>query len=99
MIRRQVIFSPEAKQDLLDIGDWIAERAGIEIALRYIDRMEKFCAGLELSSERGRRRNEVRPGLRVVGFERRIAVAFSVTSTEVIILRLHYGGRDWEAPP
>jgi len=34
--------------------------------------------------------------LRVVGFERRIAIAFIVSSTEVTILRFYYGGRNWD---
>ena len=33
---------------------------------------------------------------RTVGFERRITVAFTVTDDSVVILRLFYGGRDWE---
>jgi hypothetical protein len=36
-----------------------------------------FCERLEHGSERRTRRDDVRPGLRVVGFERRIAVAFN----------------------
>ncbi len=99
MKRRQVIFSPEAREDLLLLGDWIAERAGAEVALRYLERIEGFCVGLELSSERGHRRDDVRPGLRIVGFGRRIAIAFTLTPTEVTILRLHYGGRNWDAAP
>ena len=38
-----------------------------------------------------------RPGLRIVGFERRVTIAFSVDEGTVTILRLFYGGQDWEA--
>jgi hypothetical protein len=38
------------------------------------------------------------PVLRVVGFERRVAIAFTVTPTEVTILRFYYGGQNWGAP-
>ena len=41
------------------------------------------------------RRDDLRPGLRVVGFERRIAVAFIVEPERVVILRLFYGGANW----
>ncbi len=34
-------------------------------------------------------------GLRIVGFERRVTVAFTVSEDRVTILRLFYGGRDW----
>ena len=95
MKRREIVFSPEARHDLLQIYDWIAERAGDDIALGYIERLEAFCRSRALSPLRGRRRDDVRPGLRVVGFQRRIAVAFTVEANVVVILGLYYGGRNW----
>jgi toxin ParE1/3/4 len=41
-------------------------------------------------------RDDIRPGLRIVGFERRVTIAFSVDDGRVTILRVFYGGRDWE---
>ena len=35
MKRRAVTFTPQARDDLFGICDWIAERAGIEVALNY----------------------------------------------------------------
>jgi toxin ParE1/3/4 len=93
--RRTVVFAPEARRDLLDLGDWIAEHAGAETALKYIGRLEAFCMGFEFASERGYRRDDIRPGLRVTGFGRRIAIALIVSDTEVTILRLFYGGQNW----
>ncbi len=96
MRRRDVIFSPEARNDLLNLYDRIAAKAGPEIAIGYIERIEAFCHGFDLASERGQLRGDIRPGLRIVGFERRITIAFSVDEERVTILRLFYGGRDWE---
>lgn len=45
---------------------------------------------------RGHHRNDIRPGLRIVGFERRVTIAFCVDESAVTILRVFYGGRDWE---
>ena len=56
-----------------------------------------YCADFEASAERGQRRDDLRPGLRVVGFERRIASAFTVSATEVTVLRFYYGGQNWGA--
>ena len=56
-----------------------------------------YCNGFEFAGERGQRRDDLRPGLRVVGFERRIAIAFVVSDSEVTILRLYYGGQNWVA--
>jgi toxin ParE1/3/4 len=92
---RIVVFAPEARRDLLEPGDWIAERAGVETALSYIGRLEAFCLGFEFASERGYRRDDIRPGLRITGFGKRITIALVVTDTEVTILRLFYGGRNW----
>jgi toxin ParE1/3/4 len=97
--RRTVAFAPEARSDLLRLGDWIAERAGIGVALNYIERLEAYCASFETASERGQRRDDIRAGLRIVGFERRMAIAFIVSATEVTILRLYYGGQNWTGVP
>ena len=43
--------------------------------------------------EQGSRRDDIRPGLRLVGFERRTEIAFHVTPSAVIIDRIFHGGR------
>jgi len=49
-----------------------------------------------VSPERGIRRDDLRRGLRILGFERRAVIAFLVTADTVTILRVLYGGRDLE---
>lgn len=46
--------------------------------------------------ERGTLRDDLRPSLRVIGFERRAAIAFRVSAETVAILRILYGGRNLE---
>ena len=92
-----VEFAPEAIEDLKRLYDWIADAASPTVALAYVTRIETFCRGLAFSPERGHRRDDIRPGLRILGFERRITVAFTVSAERVTILRLFYGGRNWEA--
>jgi toxin ParE1/3/4 len=94
--RRTVIFSPEARDDLLKIYDWIADAASPAIAICYVECLETWCLGLDLASERGHRRDDVRSGMRIIGFERRATVAFAVEEDRVTILRLFHGGQDWE---
>ncbi|MDJ0825051.1 MAG: type II toxin-antitoxin system RelE/ParE family toxin [Rhodobacter sp.] len=98
MKERQVAFAPEARDDLFAIYDWITERAGPEVALGYVARLEAFCLNLSIGSERGSLRDDVRTGLRVIGFERRVNVAFVVEETRVVVLRLFAGGRNWDSP-
>lgn len=47
--------------------------------------------------ERGVRREDLRPGLRIVGFEKRVAIAFHLTADMVVIDRVLYGRRYLEA--
>lgn len=97
MKRRAVIIAPEARDDLVHLYDWIADAASPVIALGYIDRIEKHLNGFDVASERRARRDDVRPGLRVTGFERRVAIAFTADADRVTILRILYGGQGWEA--
>jgi toxin ParE1/3/4 len=46
---------------------------------------------------RGQKRDDLLPGLRTIGFERRITIAFVVTADIVLIEGVFYGGQDFEA--
>lgn len=96
MKARRVQFSPETRQDLFQLFDWIATASSVLVAARYAERLEKTCLALNLAAERGHRRDDVRPGLRIMGFERRVTIAFEVSPDTVTILRLFYGGQNWE---
>lgn len=97
MTPRNVVLSPEARDDLNGIYDWIANARGPVVAKGYTDRIEDFCASLDMGAERGTARDDLRPGIRVVGFEGRVAIVFAVLEQTVEVLRISYGGRDWEA--
>lgn len=95
MTARLIVISPEAKADLFDLYDWIADAASPETAAAYLDRVVAFLGGFDVAPERGTLRDDIRPGLRTVGFERRLTVAFTVSLSQVTILRVFYGGRNW----
>jgi len=97
LIRRRVTFGPEADADLQAIFDRIADDASPSIAWRYMGRLRRWLDGFDLASERGTRRDDIRAGVRIVGFERRLTVTFMVSETEVTILRVFYAGQDWQA--
>lgn len=97
MKRRVVSYTEDAAVDLDWIYDAVAEASGsIVTASRYEQRIRAFCDNLDLASERSQRRDDIRPGLRVVGFERRVSIAFDVGEESVTVLRIFYGGADWE---
>lgn len=90
----RVFFSPEARQDLFNLYSYIEANTGAGRALAYIDRIESYCLGFSTLPERGTRRDDIRPGLRLIGFERRVAIAFHVMADAVVIDRILYGCRD-----
>jgi plasmid stabilization system protein ParE len=45
----------------------------------------------------GLAKDDLRPGLRTVGFRRRAVIAFAVHESAVEIHGVYYGGRDYEA--
>lgn len=96
MKQRDIIFAPEARADLLAVYEWISVKASPDAALAYIERIETYCNGFDLASERGHARDDIRTGLRVIGFEGRVTIAFMVSDLTVTILRLFYGGQNWE---
>lgn len=96
MKSRKVIFAPEARDDFLQIYEWIAGAASPSVAMSYTGRLEALCLGFDLAAERGHVRDDIRLGLRVVGFERRVTVAFTVDEERITFLRLFHRGEDWE---
>ena len=92
----EVSFRPRAEADLLALYEYIAEEAGTAIAGAYLERIELACLNLATFPERGTQPDDIRPGLRTIGFERRATITFQVLENEVVILRIFYGGRDWE---
>ena len=93
----KVVFAPEARDDLKELYRFIAERGDHDRAMAYLERIEIYCRGFADFPERGIRRDDLFPGLRLVGFERRVTLAFHVGADTVTFLRILYGGRDIDA--
>ena len=91
---REVVFSPEALADLLSLFDYVAGESAESRALAYITQIEAYCASFAECPDRGTRRDEIREGLRVVGFKRRVTIAFHVEPDRVVFDRILYAGRD-----
>lgn len=92
----EVSFRPLAEADLLALYRRIAKSAGIAVAGSDIDRIEAACLALENFPARGTKRDDLRPGLRTMGFERRATIVFQVTGGEVVVVRIFHGGQDFE---
>jgi toxin ParE1/3/4 len=96
MKRYRIGFRPQAEADLFGLYRYIAENSGDAVAGAFIDRIESACMALETFPARGRRRDDIRPGLRTMEFERRATIVFQVLKDDVIIVRIFYGGQDYE---
>lgn len=59
-----VILSPTARDDLIALDGYIADASSPAVAARYTDAVVDFCYSLSTFSQRGNRRDDIRPGLR-----------------------------------
>lgn len=91
-----VRLSPEAQTDIVRIHAGIVEKSGSPVtADRYIDRISGFLSSLNVFPERGTVREQVRPGLRIIGFERSASVAFVLEDDDVVVLRILAKGQEF----
>jgi toxin ParE1/3/4 len=93
-LTHRVKFAPEAEAQLVALYFHLAAAASPEIAGSFIEAIVEQCENLRTFPIRGTPRDEVRPGLRTVGFRRRVTIAFEVTAGTVTILGIFYGGQD-----
>lgn len=93
----QVIFTPLAERQIDNLHDYISAHASEIRADRYVGRIVALCQGLATFPLRGTKRDDLLAGLRTVGFERRVTIAFVVTGDTVLIEGIFYGGQDFEA--
>jgi plasmid stabilization system protein ParE len=89
----RVTFSADAERDLKDIYDHIEDAAGASIAEPYVRRLYDYCLSFAIFPQRGAGHDDIRPGLRSVGYRRRATISFLVRADVVVILRVFHKGR------
>lgn len=95
-MKREVTFSATSLDQLTRIYDHIANAASSAIALDFTNAITNYCESFVTFPKRGMRRDDIRPGLRIVGFRHRVAIAFAVSESEIAILGIFYGGQNYE---
>jgi toxin ParE1/3/4 len=95
----KVVLRPKAEDDLANLLIYIAKRSGSpERAINYIRRIRARCEMLLTFPNGGSRRDDLRPGIMIAGFERRVVIAYkALPSGDIEIGRIFYGGRNYEA--
>ncbi|WP_230473339.1 type II toxin-antitoxin system RelE/ParE family toxin [Dyella choica] len=98
MILYAVEYAPEAVDQLEALYAYLAYEAGLNVARSYIDGIQSYCEGLNLYPERGVRRDDIRPGLRITNHQSKTIVAFTIdhAALRVAILGIYHGGQDYE---
>lgn len=94
---RRIVLSPAAQAQLDDLYDYIADAASPAAALRFTDAILNQLEALRDFPNVGTARDDLLSGLRTMGFRRRVTIAFVAEPTEVLVVGLYYGGRDFEA--
>ncbi|WP_116134566.1 type II toxin-antitoxin system RelE/ParE family toxin [Tropicimonas sp. IMCC34043] len=93
----RVRLHPDVRGDLLQIADWIAERAGEARAVAILDEIGAKIRALETLPQRGSLRDEIAPGLRAIPVARRGVLVFTIdeAQAEVLVHAVSWGGADW----
>ena len=94
-----VLFTPEAEEQLAVLYRYIATIASPEIADRYTSAIITYCEGMRSVPNRGTRRDDIRPNLRITNYKHRAVIAFAVDDVTLIvtIMGVYYGGQNYEA--
>jgi toxin ParE1/3/4 len=90
-----VVRTQRAEEDLEEILSYLEEHSP-PAAERFAVAFNERCRLLAELPEMGRRRDEIRPGVRSVVIERYVAF-YKITDTSVAILRVVFGRRDLDA--
>ncbi|WP_070153866.1 type II toxin-antitoxin system RelE/ParE family toxin [Sphingobium phenoxybenzoativorans] len=93
----RIVFTLEARDQLDNLYAYIAAAADSAIAARFANGLIDHIATLSEFPQRGTPRNDVRPGLRTLAWRRRVTIAFMIEESDVVVIGIFYGGRDFES--
>lgn len=93
----KISFSARAEQQLDDLLELVASDSDLERAEKFVGSIVTYCLGFNIFPERGTRRDDIRPGMRIVGFRRLASIVLTVEDDNVVFLAIYYGGQDFEA--
>lgn len=86
-----VVFAAQAATDLEDILQYIAGRSSSPVIARdFVAGIIAHCRKLALFPRRGTKRDDLRPGIRTIGYRRRATIAFkNLPSTPCLLKGKH----------
>ncbi len=81
---------------MLTLYRYLAERFSPAAAERYTHAIVGHCERLARFPQRGTRRDDIRPGLRITHYRRRTVIALIVEERRIVILGIFHGGQSYE---
>ena len=94
---KDVVFSPEAEAQLVQLYDYIAVKTSPAVAETYTSAIVERCERLGDMLLAGVERDDIRRGLRTTFFRRRVVIAYAVGAKAVTVLAIFRGGQDYES--
>lgn len=82
-----------AEDDISKIYDYTLSEFGKKQAVKYLTGMEKVFLNLVEQPELGRKRNEIRSGLRSLVYEKHV-IFYRILKNEIRIIRVLHGSHD-----
>ncbi|CDZ73077.1 type II toxin-antitoxin system RelE/ParE family toxin [Neorhizobium galegae] len=90
----KVVFGRRASDDLEDLLIYLSPEMGAEQARTYVGKIQSYCLGFSTFPKRGMLRDDIRPGIRLVGYRYKATIAFFVEEDVVFIARIFHRGRN-----
>jgi plasmid stabilization system protein ParE len=92
-----VEYTSRAEEQLDALHIYISQQSSEQIAARFVEGVIDYCDSLSTFPLRGIQRDDIRPGLRITNYRKRVAIAFEVDGAVVNIVAIFYGGQNYEA--
>lgn len=92
----RIEFAPKVEDQIVDLYHYIARESTPEVASKYTEAVLSHCEKLAIFPDRGVRRDDIRPGLRITNYKSRTDIAFYVEGSVVNIIGIFHGGQNYE---
>jgi toxin ParE1/3/4 len=93
-VAHRIVWLADARRDLINLYDWIADQANSDTAFSYTSRIESHAAKLAEFPRIGTPRDDLAAGMRTITYRRRTVIAYQIVGDDVEVLRIFHGGRE-----